>query len=657
MFLPLEMKKALIGIHEDYKPAVIAALHEAGIMEIAGIRESRSDIAAMLAEEERSPELDRCAKNIQRLSAILDAMREARGIAPVSAKDILFPAPREKIPVQRRTLHDICLDVKKILPETRHALDLQQEIARIRERFGKLRIYRETMGALAPFDIDIGYLGTSGYLDIIPVSVEKPAFEEFAVRLLGAGTGGCTVTSVPSDGMHIAIISVLHEDIDRIRPLLRDPAVSILEYEAAAGTPGEVLGRIESECRDLAAREEEITASLAAIDEKYGKNILSLLEELTIEKERMLTYLHLGRTAKTVVLEGWVAARDTDRLEEICMAAAGGNGFVRFRDPAEGEEIPIEYNNPSWLRPFEVVTTMFSRPRYDEIDPTIFTAPLLIIFFALMLGDAVYGALIVLIGWILRNGAGTFSPPVRDAGTILMVAGGATVVSGILQGGYLGDFLPRFFGIAPPFVLINALESPVRFLQIALVIGVLQINLGLVIAAYQNLRKKQIRSFITDQASWFMIQPAAAIFLFSFFSWAAVPAPVQWAGSALGIAGVALVMQRQGPLGVFHLTGFLGDWLSYARLLALALATGGIAMTVNILTQMVAGDHPLQIVAAMAVFVIGQTFNFVLQTLGAFIHSLRLQFVEFFGKFYQGGGKGFQPFMVRRDVTKLFGDD
>lgn len=653
----MEMQKAIIGVHESYQDTIIATLHEAGIIEIINIWDRQSDISATLHEAERTPDIDRCTEELQKVTAILDVLHGIHEETPRTIREVLFPRPAPKMPVRKKEFGELCREREGVTSDADSALAIRKELESLQRRIGRREITRETAVYLSPLDIDFAHLGESAYLCTIPVSAPLEEWNAGEAALRDSGMDDLVIAQAKTGDQCTAVITTLRGNRDAVQKILRDQRILTLDYDPMSGRPADVIVELDAEIRTLREHESALVDRLREIEDLFGAPLLTLHEELAIEKVRMLSRLNFGRTDHTVVIEGWVAKKEARACENLCQRVTEGHAFCSFADPGDDEDVPIVYDNPAWLRPFELITTMFSRPNYDEIDPTFFTAPLLIIFFALMLGDAVYGLLIVLIGIVLKNGLGRVSPSVRDMSIILMVSGAATIVSGILQGGYMGDILPRFFGIEPPFVLINALKSPIEFLQIALVIGVLQINLGLILAAYQNLKRKRLRLLVHEQLSWFLIQPGAAVMIFEFFGWGTPGDLVRIPAYAVAVIGVALVLSDKGLLGLFDFTGFLGDWLSYARLLALALATGGIAMTVNILAQMVSGDNPVLMIAAVLVFVIGQTFNFVLQTLGAFIHSLRLQFVEFFGKFYRGGGKEFTPFSVHRDITELQGGE
>jgi V/A-type H+-transporting ATPase subunit I len=648
------MKQVHIGLHRAYLNELLSSLHEAGILEITNIWDADSTLCANLCETERSPAIERCAENIQKINGIIEVLKEYRQDDEGFLYLLLSPRPPEKISVDKKDLVQLCREVNEVVPGASVALDAKKSLDSLNLRIAALREQGESIKLVAPFELDLGYFGESEFLYTVPAVIDDSADQRFAEKIDKEGFDTLQISKYDTGSQTVFIFTTVRAEKDRLDRFLQEPYIRILEIEPFAIPPQEKMDSIESEIEVLLLEEAEYLDELRTIDARYGEQLLRLLEELEIEKERLMTHTHFGWTHDTVVIEGWVAEKDCARLQAICDESTNGHVFSSLLDPdGTPEKVPVRYDNPVWLRPFEAVTTMFARPRYGEVDPTIFTAPILILFFALMLGDAVYGLFITIIALLLFRGAGKVSRTIRDGSIILMTAGVATIISGILQGGYMGDFLPRFLGISPPFVMINALEQPIEFLRIALVIGIVQINLGLAIAAYQNIRTKRRADLLKGQVSWFILQPAAAVFLFTFFGWKTFPPSVMVVSAIAGVIGIGLILFKSGPLGFFDLTGFLGDWLSYARLLALALATGGIAMTVNILAQMVSGDNPVLLILAALIFIAGQTFNFVLQTLGAFIHSLRLQFVEFFGKFYTGGGREFAPFMAKREITVL----
>jgi len=441
----------------------------------------------------------------------------------------------------------------------------------------------------------------------------------------------------------------------QVDAVLRPLAFREFAPETKEGTAEEGLARVAEERSALLAEREGIVARLKSVAAEHLPALRALAEELVFLREREEAARLMGSTADLVVLHGWVRDSDAERVALACEQAAGGLAFCTF-EPAD-DDAPVAFDHPRWLAPFGFLTATFGTPAYNSVDPTIFLAPVLVLTFGIMLGDAGYGVLLALLAALILRGAGRVPGTVRDLALVLFACGVSGTIFGILMGGVFGDLLPRLFGIQVPFAVIEPLKDPIAILVLALAIGIVHLNLGLLIAAREHLRHGDLREAVLAEGVWFVIQPCAAVLILTFFGWWEVPpavGAVAWAGA---IAGVAGVMVREGPLGFFSLTGFLGDWLSYARILALSLATGGIAMMINILAGMIAAVHPALVVLAVLLAVAGHAGNLVLQVLGGFIHALRLQYVEFFGRFFQGGGRPFRPFTAERTYTEAAGGE
>jgi V/A-type H+-transporting ATPase subunit I len=348
----------------------------------------------------------------------------------------------------------------------------------------------------------------------------------------------------------------------------------------------------------------------------------------------------------------------------------------------------------------------------------------------------VYGALILLAGLLIFKGQGKVSKSMHDMGIILSCIGFSGVIFGIVQGSYAGPLTvdnpltPLLFngeidgtvfsGIgANHAILLDSMNNPIPLLVLALIIGLLHLNMGLILAVWQNARQKAYQDILLSQVSWFFLQFAGIVVFGAFFGWFTFPMHIKIPAYICGISGLAMVFlqfgeegadgqrKRKGPLAFFDITGYIGNWLSYARILALGLATAGIAMTVNIIAMLIKSimeGIPQMICAGMFVlgialfalgytkkkpaytgisilflligifgavgaiqvavalillliFVFGHIANAVLQALGGFIHALRLHYVEFFGQFYTGGGRKFSPFMTEREFTTVKGSE
>ncbi|MGB2808439.1 MAG: V-type ATPase 116kDa subunit family protein, partial [Sedimentisphaerales bacterium] len=357
-------------------------------------------------------------------------------------------------------------------------------------------------------------------------------------------------------------------------------------------------------------------------------------------------------TEHTVLLEGWVKKREYPRLEKIVSEFEASS--LSKIEPAEDEDIPVEIENKNYVRPFEVITRLYGMPQHFEVDPTVFLAPFFAIFFGLCLTDAGYGLVIIaLMVFFIKKLQGD-----KKLMWMLVICSAATVVAGALTGGWFGDavqqFVPRLKPLREKMMLFDPFEKPMIFFGLALAMGYVQIMAGLMIAFVHNLKRKQYIAGLCDQLTLLVMLNSIAIFAAS----KAAVLPVE-IGKFFGIltfipaAVILLFSQRQGGWGgrigigaynLFSTIFYVGDVLSYIRLMALGMVTAGLAMAINVMAGL-ALDIPygIGVVVMILVLVGGHGFNIAINALGAFVHTLRLQYAEFFPKFFVGGGRKFEP--------------
>jgi V/A-type H+-transporting ATPase subunit I len=293
---------------------------------------------------------------------------------------------------------------------------------------------------------------------------------------------------------------------------------------------------------------------------------------------------------------------------------------------------------------------MYSPPDYREIDPTILVALVFPFFFGFCLTEAGYGLADAIIGYIIFRGLGRTSKLARNLGLIMVACGVWAVILGGITNSFIGDLYGRFILGDPSAAIpttINAVNSfvfPQNILYMALIVGIIHINMGLIIGAYNNIVRGDIREALGSQIPWFILQAGVVLYLVGGL----------YIGGPVIAASLLMLLYFNGIFGIMDVSGFLGTILSYARLLALCLSTGGIAFTVNILAQLAYDMIPIiGIILAPIIFVGGQIANGAFQTLGAFINSLRLHYVEFFAQFYIGGSEKFKAFKAKRKFTDI----
>jgi V/A-type H+-transporting ATPase subunit I len=361
----------------------------------------------------------------------------------------------------------------------------------------------------------------------------------------------------------------------------------------------------------------------------------------------------IADTRSAFVLTGWVPA---DRIEKIRRGLPPLTG-IRPIEPQAGEDPPTLLSNPRVLFPFELITRIFGLPAKGEIDPTGPLSFFYLLFFAMCLSDVGYGTLLSIAAYYYLRTL-TLSEGGKKLLLLLFWGGIATVIVGVLTGSYFGMDLnlipPPVGGVLKGLQVIDPIKNPLNVLIFSLFLGVVQNLSGIAIAMYWKLKDRKYLSAFLDDGLWIYFLSCLVLLITTI----GLNSPLAGLFKALSIIGALLLVITQGRgekglvkkflfglLSLYRTTSYLGDTLSYSRLLALMMTTSIIGMVVNIIAALTRDSVPvLGYVFMAAILVIGHLFNLVVSTLGAFIHSVRLQLVEFFGKFYAGSGREWKPF-------------
>ena len=353
--------------------------------------------------------------------------------------------------------------------------------------------------------------------------------------------------------------------------------------------------------------------------------------------------------------------------------------MVETEEISAKEQPPVLLENNAFTRPVEGVVESFGLPKKGEFDPSAIMAVFYYILFGMMLSDAAYGLIIFLACFIAIKKFPRMSDSLNKSLHMFMYCGISTTVWGLLFGGFFGDAITVvsnvFFhkNIELKALWFVPLQDPMRLLMYSMVIGIIHMFLGLGIKGYMLLKDKKIVDFVCDVLLWYSLLIGLILLLlptelfasisqmtFVFPAWLSI---LSKALTIIGLVGLLLMSGRRkgnkwairialGAYDIYNVTGWLSDLLSYSRLLALGLATGVIASVVNSMGSMV-GDGPVGIIVFIIVFIVGHTLNLAINLLGAYVHTNRLQYVEFFGKFYEGGGRAFNPFTLKTKYVEL----
>jgi len=453
-----------------------------------------------------------------------------------------------------------------------------------------------------------------------------------------------------ANNKYTCLVVCLNENLSEAQKLLRSADFETVNFEKMTGTVAELIRRhtekLNQTTKQLNSQYEK-AASLSA-------NLLKL-EILCDHYTNLLNREQVKDTApateQTVILEGWVKRKDLPRLEDIVSGFAASS--LNKIEPAEGENIPVEIENSNIIKPFEVITRLYGMPQHFEVDPTVFLAPFFAVFFGLCLTDAGYGLIILAISvYFIRKMQGD-----KKLMWMLTICSIATIVAGALMGGWFGDavqkFIPSLEPLRQKMIWFDPMQYPLRFFALSLIIGYIQIMAGLLIAFIHDLKRKLYIAALCDRLTWLIMLNSIVVFalaktgkmpsqLSSLFGYSAM----------LSAAVIFLFSHREGNWGtrlgmgfynLFSALFYIGDVLSYLRLMALGLVTAGLAMAVNQIAELAYQLPFVGFIIAILILVGGHLFNLGINALGAFVHTLRLQYAEFFPKFFSGGGLPFEP--------------
>ena len=462
--------------------------------------------------------------------------------------------------------------------------------------------------------------------------------------------------------MYYAAILMLTEQAADVQTILKQYGFSQVTFGTMKGTASENLIRIQGE-KDVLREEYEKAAKEAAAKSARKVDIEAYADMLTIAADKEKIKTKLLKTKRTFFLEGWIPQKCAKKAAELL---DDYECYYAFREPEAEEEVPVLLENRSFFRPTEAITEMYSLPSYWGFDPTSIYALFYIVFFGMMFSDAGYGLLMAIGCFIILKKfdlEGTTWKMVK----LFFYCGISTFVWGALFGGWFGDvvtvFSTTFLGKAAELkpLWFNPLDDPMKLLILSLILGVIHLFIGMGIQAYMEIKDGRWMDAICGEGVWYLtILGLGALLCGSVLE---MPA-LGLAGKGMSIVGAAgvLLAGARGKKGIgmltgafanlYNITSWLSDILSYARLLALGLATGVIAQVVNTMGSLFGGGVA-GLVLFILIFAVGHTINFAINMLGAFIHAARLQYVEFFGKFYVDGGEPFDPFRKKTKYIRF----
>lgn len=665
----LQMQRISMCALKKNRKAILERLQELGAMEIDIRLEDDSGYKTMDVSNSRAT----FEKQAQTADRALDILQK---YAPEKTGMLSSLAGK---PLIDKALFETAVQNQERYIETAHQIvDLDKQVA---EKTAAVQKLKDQVEALVPWlglPVPVSFRGTRKTAVFIGTISGTISLEEvygmigrFAPEIEALDA---EIISADRDFTYLAVIC-LSKEAQTVEDALR---------AGGFAKPAQAVDKVPTLYREeLQSQAEMLQKEIRALQQEIGgfsesrQDLRLVSDYYRMRAEKYEVLGKLPQTTNTFALSGYVPAKDGERiLHEL---SDKYDAAVELEDIKEDEEAPVLLKNNSFTESGEGVLASFGFPAKGEIDPTAIMTVFYVFLFGLMLSDAAYGLIVSVVCGVLLKKYPRMGMNMRKSIKLFFWCGLSTLFWGVMFGGYFGDAINvvsrTFFGheVGIPALWFVPLDEPMRLLVWAMLFGLIHMYTGMILKGYMYIRDGKYMDCICDVGLWLLLLTGLVLMLVPSSIFASVsqmiivfPEPVNLLAKGMaivGAVGILLMSGRRkknnwglrlalGAYDLYGLTSWLSDVLSYSRLLALGLATGVIASVFNQMGSMFGGGV-LGAIIFIIVFIIGHTFNIGINLLGAYVHTCRLQYVEFFGKFFEGGGKEFHPFQSNTKYVEV----
>ena len=530
----------------------------------------------------------------------------------------------------------------------------RDEVALLEGISKQLRVLQEAKGQIEADRLEVAALEKWEPLELTPQAAATfshlgaligtiPNTDDDALRLaLGAHPDLKFQEVFTDDTEHGVLMFYKTGSLEDVRKILKEYGFKPFEYDHAE-LPAERIALLKANIRQQEAVAEAMTKSLAASKNELDQ-LKVQLDYLCNLSSRQESKNQLASTQNLAALEGWIESNQVQALEACLTEQFGQSILIQTREIRQDDEdkVPTKLKNNVLVEPFELVTEMYSLPKYGDKDPTPVVSLFYFVFFGMMVADIGYG-LLLFVGTSLALHFLHVKSGLAKNLRFFRLLGVAVIIWGLVYG--------SFFGFELPIALISTSSDAMTILVISVVFGFVTVLAGLFLSGLKNIRLKDYAEAYNAGFAWVLILLGLLLLaLGNFFPSLAFAATIgQWLAiiNALGILTVSIVSAKSlaglgsGLFNLYNVSGYVGDLVSFTRLMALGLSGASIGSAFNLIVSLFPPVARFSI--GILLFIALHLVNMFLSFLSGYVHGARLIFVEFFGKFYDGGGKPFTP--------------
>ncbi|MGZ5502609.1 MAG: V-type ATP synthase subunit I [Halobacteriota archaeon] len=629
------MTKVIIAGSKDYMDIAIDAMHKHDVVHIADF-----------VDEDEDFKIGKPHASITKLSERAVSLRSIASYLSIKGKeDIPNKYPDDAI-IDSIDVKTEQLDVE-VTQVTGRSSEIESKIKELRD---KKRLLEPLKSFDLPLDLYTGYQSLAVFVGTLK-----------GLPIISDITNDFELETAPYGRGHAISLFVPREFEDDVLKRLQEQGYATLPLPKAEGIPKDILVDLDVQLTELQSEKQKSEEDLSDLRQKHIDYILASDEYLSIETQKAEAPLRFATTKNAFIVEGWVPTKDLGLIQSDLDSATNGHVIVAAdsSEAVDVEKVPVALKNPLPARPLEVLIRAFSIPKYNEIDPTKLMTFMYPALFGLMLGDIGYGAIVIALGLLVSRRVK--SQGMRDLAMIGIYAGVFSVIFGFIFNEFFGVEVFGHKGLLTHveyYPMVPRLDNVLTLLIATFIIGLLMLTLGYVLGFVNEYKQHGLKHAVCVKVSWICMLWGGFLVIALILPPLTTGSSIQLSaglvgGLAVAILGFILLMMGEGLIGLTELPSLLSNVLSYSRLISIGISSAGIALAVNKLSDaLFFSKGGFFVIFGVLLLIAGHGINTALGILDSGLQALRLHYVEFFTKFYRGGGIKYEPFGFERKYTE-----